>query len=499
MSIFDALMGKNDFKARAPVINTRAGQAAIKSQLTGAGQQANALGYSIAASGRGAGSGLALREAQRRGQQSINTAGAQAGMLSQQLEQSAMQQNSENAMQAQDINAKISQSNAEGLQKLTGAAAQGFAMGMTGGISDERAKQHVQVLGPYQGSTDAELMASGQYGSQTAGHDDGRRVQWAPVDPRQQAEAEHNIAVARERGIQLSQQDIGSLQGSAPSAPPVQPRAPAPPPGQQPAAPAQQGGFAAGLKSFGEALSDERSKTRIMELESTIRGLTSKIGSTPGAGKFAAGAAALGATTGLAAPIVGYPMLRDWAQGGGGGGGRTDHVAPAPLAAHDQVVSAPTEAEALAIARAREAENLRQLQADKAGATEEMARTANERQQLAAMPGSGSREAEIGRVMSDKRSKNVGGASGKVSSYLGPVKPVSYDYKPGILAQGEGDPGRQYGLLAQDLARTPQGASVVERGPDGLLRVQIPQLAMMNTAADAEQQREIDRLKKKVG
>jgi hypothetical protein len=101
-------------------------------------------------------------------------------------------------------------------------------------------------------------------------------------------------------------------------------------------------------------------------------------------------------------------------------------------------------------------------------------------------------------VQSDYRTKQLSDERAKVSSFLGPIRPVSYDYKPGILAQGEGDPGRQYGLLAQDLARTPQGASVVERGDDGMLRVQVPQLVMMNTAADAEQQREIDTLKRKV-
>lgn len=107
---------------------------------------------------------------------------------------------------------------------------------------------------------------------------------------------------------------------------------------------------------------------------------------------------------------------------------------------------------------------------------------------------------DIEQAMSDQRSKQyLSDEQAKgATSYLRPVRPVSYEYKPEILARGEGDPGPQYGLLAQDLARTPQGASVVERGQDGLLRVQTPQLLMLNTAADAEQQAEIERLKRRM-
>lgn len=394
MGIFDALMGKTNFRAQAPVINTKAGQSAIRQNALAGGQAANALGYSLAASGRGAGSGLALREAQRRGAAAITDANAQASTAGLQLEQAAMQQNANNQMQAQQINSQIAQSNAAGLQKLVGAGAQGFAMGMTGGLSDERAKQDVTMLG--------------------------------------------------------SASDL--------------------------------------------AVSDERSKTRIQELESTIRGLTARMGGTGNTAKAGAVAAIGAGAGGLVPAMAAIPILR-----GRPGAPAPTHVAPTPLGQHDQVVSAPTEAEALQIARAREAENQRQLDADLGARTEEMARISNERRQLAAMPGSGGRTAETARAVSDAGAKYVSDKNAKITNYLAPVRPVSYEYKPDILQRGEGDPGQQYGLLAQDLARTPQGASVVERGPDGLLRVQIPQLAMMNTAADAEQQREIDRLKKKVG
>lgn len=473
--VFDALMGKTNFQARAPVINTKAGQAAIQAQMQGAGQQANALGYSLAASGRGAGSGLALREAQRRGQQAISTAGAQAGMMSQQLEQSAMQQSANNQMQAQQINAGIAQSNAQGLQKLAGTALMGAAL-----MSDERSKTAVT----YPGSSDAQLLQSGRYGSQLAGHDDGRRVVLIQPDPRAQAEYEHNMAVARERGVQLTgpqqQQLMSGPQPTGPAA--VSQPVTAPSATQQ------------GLGGMGQMLmSDERSKQRIQELESANRGLMAKLNGT-NAGAIGMGLAGLGAG-GTGGAVTWVPGLVQRFRGQPAPA--PAHVAPTPLGTHEQVVSAPTEAEALAIARAREEENARQLSADLGRREEEMIRAGNERSQLQAMPGSGGREAELARVVSDQKSKYVSDANAKVSSFLSPIRPVAYDYKPDVLQRGEGDPGRQYGLLAQDLARTPQGASVVEPGQDGMLRVQIPQLVMMNTAADAEQQREIDKLKKK--
>jgi hypothetical protein len=48
------------------------------------------------------------------------------------------------------------------------------------------------------------------------------------------------------------------------------------------------------------------------------------------------------------------------------------------------------------------------------------------------------------------------------------LKPVSYNYKPGM---GEDPNQRQYGILAQDLAKTPMGASAVQQRDDGMLSV----------------------------
>lgn len=53
---------------------------------------------------------------------------------------------------------------------------------------------------------------------------------------------------------------------------------------------------------------------------------------------------------------------------------------------------------------------------------------------------------------------------GGVESYLNSVKPVAFDYK----APQDGPGGRQYGVMAQDLASTPVGAQAVVETPRGL-------------------------------
>ncbi len=61
------------------------------------------------------------------------------------------------------------------------------------------------------------------------------------------------------------------------------------------------------------------------------------------------------------------------------------------------------------------------------------------------------------------------------------VKPVSFDYKPGF-----GGPGRHYGVLAQDLEKSPMGASLVHQGPDGVRKVDVAKASMANMAANAD-------------
>lgn len=61
-------------------------------------------------------------------------------------------------------------------------------------------------------------------------------------------------------------------------------------------------------------------------------------------------------------------------------------------------------------------------------------------------------------------------------------------------AQGAA-PGQQYGVMAQDLERTPAGRSVVMPQPDGTKMVDTGRLSMQNTAAIGELGNEIEKLK----
>lgn len=67
-----------------------------------------------------------------------------------------------------------------------------------------------------------------------------------------------------------------------------------------------------------------------------------------------------------------------------------------------------------------------------------------------------------------------------------------YDYKdPG--ASGA-DAARHYGPMAQDLAKTPAGASAVVKQPDGSLGVDTGRLSLVNTSALSAQQKQLDEL-----
>lgn len=93
---------------------------------------------------------------------------------------------------------------------------------------------------------------------------------------------------------------------------------------------------------------------------------------------------------------------------------------------------------------------------------------------------------------SDIRAKKNIEASDDPIDMLRNLDSYSYDYKdpsaPGSV------PGRQYGIMAQDLERTPAGASVVHDTPRGKM-IDTSRLALTNTAALASMQREIDALR----
>lgn len=56
-------------------------------------------------------------------------------------------------------------------------------------------------------------------------------------------------------------------------------------------------------------------------------------------------------------------------------------------------------------------------------------------------------------------------------------------------------PGQHYGPMAQDLAKTPAGASAVIQQPDGKLGVDTGRLALVNTGALSAQQKELDSMR----
>jgi len=77
---------------------------------------------------------------------------------------------------------------------------------------------------------------------------------------------------------------------------------------------------------------------------------------------------------------------------------------------------------------------------------------------------------------------------------LRPAQGYSYEYKD-PAAHGR---GRFYGPMAQDLQKTPAGASTVKTGPDGTKMVDTSRLALVNTSAISEQQRKMDELQRQV-
>lgn len=136
--LIDGLMGKVNFRAQAPQINTAPGQRAIAMQARQGGQQALAQSYAMANSGRGGGANqaLALREAQRRGAEATANLNTQAVAQQQALQQSANQQQAQGEMQAQQINAGIAQQEAGGMKQLVSAGLLAGAL-----MSDYRQKE----------------------------------------------------------------------------------------------------------------------------------------------------------------------------------------------------------------------------------------------------------------------------------------------------------------------------------------------------------------------
>lgn len=95
---------------------------------------------------------------------------------------------------------------------------------------------------------------------------------------------------------------------------------------------------------------------------------------------------------------------------------------------------------------------------------------------------------------SDKREKtDIRSASFDLRPALG----SSYEYTDPSSAGAA--PGRHFGPMAQDLEKTEAGRSVVRTGRDGVKMVDTSRLSLVNTAAIAEMQRELERMKRRAG
>jgi len=94
-------------------------------------------------------------------------------------------------------------------------------------------------------------------------------------------------------------------------------------------------------------------------------------------------------------------------------------------------------------------------------------------------------------VTSDEDAKGgKGGAGDEIADTFGNLHGYSYNYRDPAR---DGD-GRQYGIMAQDLAATPAGRTAVEPDERGMLTVNAPKLGMMTAAATGAHERRIAEL-----
>jgi hypothetical protein len=97
-------------------------------------------------------------------------------------------------------------------------------------------------------------------------------------------------------------------------------------------------------------------------------------------------------------------------------------------------------------------------------------------------------------ALSDERVKQDIKPGGLAASQaVGEIEPQSWEYKPGF-----GPPGERVGPMAQQLERTPAGASLVSNTPHGKV-VDTGGLAALATAATADQEQRLKKLESQLG
>ena len=77
--------------------------------------------------------------------------------------------------------------------------------------------------------------------------------------------------------------------------------------------------------------------------------------------------------------------------------------------------------------------------------------------------------------MSDERAKTAI-SEVNIDEIAKKIRPVKFEYRDEIVAEGKGEPGEHVGVIAQDLVETPL-ASAVKEGEDGYLRIDTAELS----------------------
>jgi hypothetical protein len=422
--LWNSLRAQNNFRASAP--GTAPGTDAIRQQLELAARRAQAAQHSAIASARGPSAALMAREGMRRGAMAQQAGLEQAGILQKQLEQGALDQQ----MRAQEINARIAGENAKAQAAFMGSVVSGVG----GILSDKRAKQEAFQAGA---QAQAERQSVGGllgnlYGSQTAGHADGRRVLWtqptaavrSPAQIAQQSEMDRVQRDANAAGVVLTPDD---------------------------------------WQSMGYQISDKRAKDLADENEALRQAVLqlSGVPTTPSMRKALPGAR----------PVA-RPMEPDVLQV------VSDGKKARVISSHSSPMSLAEVRRAEARMPGQPPAPPRQVQIAAPNPAVLPPRPVNPLAQLAAA------------VRSDEDAKRE---KGDVDlEFPAGVEPKAFTYKPEF---SDGDPGVHYGVMAQDLEKSKEGASVVSEDPaTGMKQVDPDRLTMLNTAALSDLERRLRKL-----
>lgn len=520
--LVNTILGTSPRTIQASRMDTRAGTQAIQQQAALQAQQANAQGYGLAAGSRGAGSPLAIREAQRQGAMAQANIAGQAAIQQRQLEQQAAQQNAQLQQQANQFNAQQQAQNDAAFANLVGAAA-GAAMFM----SDVAGKTDIVPIGA-------------GYPALAAAVDDDIAMRPAPARAGYIAGQQHDPRVGpglatRDYGLRRSDVQAMLDSGPKPGAPPEAYQAAA----TQGLAPEDYAAMKrdqhrmARWQDFGAAfgqMSDERTKAEVRQLQDDKNRLQAMLAAvTPGAAGQRAPSTA--PTTRWPGRTVADPppdpqsqaeadaMARDY---------RTrlildaqDDLQRAELArrdvgAHPAVrgqLAEDLNAEATRRAIERTAgDPYAASAAQDAAARRVLARQAEYQRQVVSDERAKALEAELDRYRAvfggpsaprpelrrpDTSALDAAyGAEREAVREAASIPAYRFRYKEPFAQQYGSEP--RVGVMAQDLERSPLTAASVRERPDGLKTVDTGQLTMSNTATLSEVAREIEDIRRMV-